>query len=90
MSALLEVKNLRVRFLSAAPAAYAVHDIGFHIKSGETVGIVGESGSGKSVTAKTILRLLDNVTEVSGSIMFNGDELLKSPIYDRNAQEAAD
>ena len=76
MSALLEVKNLRVRFLSAAPAAYAVHDIGFHIKSGETVGIVGESGSGKSVTAKTILRLLDNVTEVSGSIMFNGDELL--------------
>ena len=76
MSLLLEVKNLRVRFLSAAPDAYAVNDIGFTVTSGETVGLVGESGSGKSVTAKTILRLLDKNTEASGSIIFSGDELL--------------
>lgn len=76
MSILLAVNNLQVRFLSTPPDTYAVNNISFTITSGETLGIVGESGSGKSVTAKTILRLLDKNTEFSGSITFSGEELL--------------
>lgn len=55
---LLEVKDLRVSFITGEQEFEAVKGVSFHVNKGETVGIVGESGSGKSVTARSIMRLL--------------------------------
>lgn len=76
MNPLLEIKNLKIIFENKNLATYAVNDISFIVKLGETVGVVGESGSGKSVTAKSILKLLGKNSKISGSILFNGEELL--------------
>lgn len=55
---LLQVKDLRVSFITGEQEFEAVKGVSFHVNEGETVGIVGESGSGKSVTARSIMRLL--------------------------------
>jgi oligopeptide/dipeptide ABC transporter ATP-binding protein len=74
---LLEVKNLSVQFGSGPHAARAVNDVSISIDKGETVGLVGESGCGKSVTALSILRLLDSPGRIAGGeILLNGENLL--------------
>src|SRR5699024_277612 len=57
----------------------AVKDVSFDLYKGETLGIVGESGSGKSVTAKTIMRLLDSPPAhiKNGNIVFLGEQILE-------------
>ncbi len=77
---LLQVKDLSVAFRQAGAQNLAVDHISFDIKKGETVAIVGESGSGKSVTALSVLRLLPYpaASHPSGSIRFNGQELLRA------------
>lgn len=72
---LLDVRDLTISF-GANPA---VKGISFQIDAGETLGLVGESGSGKSVTSLALLRLLPPATHLSGSIAFNGEDLLSLP-----------
>jgi microcin C transport system ATP-binding protein len=68
---LLELQDLTVRF----GAATVVDRVSFAIARGEKFGLVGESGSGKSITALSVLRLVDAATS-SGRILFEGEDLL--------------
>ena len=78
MAALLEVKHLKTQFKSKDGIVKAVDDVSFTIDRGETLGIVGESGSGKSVTAMSILRLIQTPGRiVGGEILFEDRDLLK-------------
>lgn len=75
---MLEIRNLSVDFKTAAGQINVVRDVSFAIKTGETMALVGESGSGKTVTAMSVLRLHDEdkVVYPSGSIIFNGQDIL--------------
>lgn len=76
---MLEVKNLKVHFLNAAPDRFAVDGASFTVGEGEIVGLVGESGSGKTVTAMAISGLLPRrKTEYTGEIWLDGVDLLHS------------
>lgn len=76
--ALLEVKNLHTFFKTRKGTVKAVNDVSYSLEPGRTVGIVGESGSGKSVSAMSILRLLDgNGYIAEGEVLFEGQDLTK-------------
>ncbi|MGW3466878.1 ABC transporter ATP-binding protein [Saccharopolyspora sp. NPDC000995] len=79
--ALLEVRDLSVVFArKGEPPVTAVDGISFDVDPGRTVGLVGESGCGKSVTSLAIMGLLPSTgAEVSGSINFDGTDLLQLP-----------
>lgn len=75
---LIEVKNLKTYFYSDEGVNKAVNDVSFEIPSGKTVCIVGESGSGKSITAMSIMQLIDHPGKiVGGEIILEGQDLLK-------------
>lgn len=75
---LLEVKNLRTFFKTRNGTVKAVNDVSYSIYPGRTLGIVGESGSGKSVTAMSVLRLLDaNGYIAGGTVTFAGQDLAR-------------
>jgi peptide/nickel transport system ATP-binding protein len=76
---LLTVSNLNIQFRTATGFAAAVRDVCFTIEPGEVLGLVGESGSGKSVTSLAVMRLSVPQARVSGSIQFEGRELLAIP-----------
>jgi|SRR6185369_13198795 peptide/nickel transport system ATP-binding protein len=73
---LLSIESLNVRFPSQGGEVTAVRDVSLEIGKGKSLGLVGESGSGKSVTSLAILRLLPPQAMVSGSIRFDGEDLL--------------
>jgi oligopeptide transport system ATP-binding protein len=75
---LLEVKELRTQFHTADGIVRAVNGVSFAINQGETLGIVGESGCGKTVTALSILRLIQEPPGeiVGGQVIFQGRDLL--------------
>lgn len=71
-SVLLQVDEMKTVFQTRSGYLEAVNGISFHINKGETVAIVGESGSGKSVTAMSILRLLEKSGKISsGRVLLN-------------------
>lgn len=73
---LLEIKDLSVEFRGIRGTVKALQDVTLTVNQGEIVGVVGESGSGKSVTALSILGLLEkNATITSGSIFYAGRNL---------------
>ena len=75
--AMLEVKDLHTSFFTPAGEVKAVNGVSFFLDHGKVLGIVGESGSGKSVTAYSIMQILEKTGKiVSGSIKFNGQELV--------------
>ena len=75
---LLEVKNLHTYFKTKKGIVKAVNDVSYSLEPGKTIGIVGESGSGKSVSAMSILQLLDaNGYIESGEVLFEGRDLTK-------------
>ena len=73
---LLEASNLRIRLQTHRGPADAVRGVSFTLARGETLGLIGESGCGKSITAMALMGLLPEGAEVSGSIRFDGQELL--------------
>ncbi|MBU2981554.1 ABC transporter ATP-binding protein [Lentibacter algarum] len=73
---LLDVKGLNVTFRQDGKANHAVRDVSFHVDRGETVALVGESGSGKSVSALSTVSLLAGSAEVSGSVTYDGKEMI--------------
>ena len=75
---LLEVKNLHTYFKTRKGTVKAVNDVSYALEPGKTIGIVGESGSGKSVSAMSILQLLDgNGYIAEGEVLFEGKDLTK-------------
>ncbi|MEK7435209.1 MAG: ABC transporter ATP-binding protein [Cyanobacteriota bacterium] len=76
---LLQVKNLATHFNTEEGIVKSVQDVSFEVNAGEVLGVVGESGCGKSVTAMSILRLVQGPQGkiVNGEISFNGIDLLK-------------
>ena len=76
---LLQVKDLKTYFYTDDGVVKAVDGVDFTIRKGETLGMVGESGCGKSVTALSVLRLIQEPPGkiVGGEIWFKGEELLK-------------
>ena len=77
---MLQISHLTTVFDLPAGPAKAVDDISFDIGTGETLGLVGESGSGKSVTALSIMRLVQPPGRIAGGrILFKGRDLLTLP-----------
>jgi oligopeptide/dipeptide ABC transporter ATP-binding protein len=73
---LLKADNLTVEFRTDAGVVSAVTDISFEINPGEVLAVVGESGSGKSVTALALMRLHPKNTDITGSVVFDGIDVL--------------
>lgn len=79
--ALLELKNLKTFFTTKKGIIKAVNGVSYSVEAGKTLGIVGESGSGKSVSAMSIIKLLDGNGYIdSGEIWFDGKEISKLSI----------
>ncbi len=75
----LLVKNLKVSFATPVKELVAVRGISYQLNQGETLALVGESGCGKTVSALSILRLIEEPPGkiMGGEILFNGKDLLK-------------
>jgi oligopeptide/dipeptide ABC transporter ATP-binding protein len=82
---LLEVEDLHVEFRTSDGVANVLNGVSYRVRTGETLAVLGESGSGKSVTAQTIMGILDMPPAVitGGSIRFQGEELLEASPHRR-------
>lgn len=73
---ILQVENLSIRFPQRYGDTPIVQNVSFAVREGETMALVGESGCGKSITSLAIMGLLGKSAKISGSIRFEGRELL--------------
>ncbi|KAB1189908.1 dipeptide ABC transporter ATP-binding protein [Haloferax sp. MBLA0076] len=75
---LLDVRGLRTEFRTDEGPIVASNEVSFSLDRGETMGLVGESGAGKSVTARSVMRLIDSPGEITGGqVVFDGEDLLQ-------------
>jgi peptide/nickel transport system ATP-binding protein len=79
---LLSVQNLRVSLETAQGQVEALRGLSFNMQRGEKIGLIGESGCGKSLTALAIMGLLPNRSNVQGSVVLNGTQLIGLPDAD--------
>ena len=80
---LLELQDLKTFFTTKKGIVKAVNGVTYHVEAGKTLGVVGESGSGKSVSAMSILKLLDGNGKIAGGkIIFDGKDLAGVSIKD--------
>ena len=88
---LLRVRNLTTSFLTDEGRLRAVDDVSFAVEPGKTLALVGERGCGKSVTALSIMRLIETPAGriESGEILFDGRDLLKLPERDMRTVRGA-
>lgn len=89
MSSLLEVRGLSLSYRRQQQSLPVLHDVGFELAAGETLGLVGESGSGKSQIALAIMGLLPANAEVQGGLKFEGRELTTLKPAERRALRGA-
>ncbi|GAA4688738.1 ABC transporter ATP-binding protein [Phytohabitans rumicis] len=82
---LLEVEDLRVEFRTRDGIANVINGVTYHVDAGETLAVLGESGSGKSVTAQTIMGILDTPPGfvTGGKIRFHGKDMLQMSSEER-------
>ncbi|MEO8039339.1 MAG: ABC transporter ATP-binding protein [Betaproteobacteria bacterium] len=86
MSALLEVRNLRVEFATRHGTLRAIDDVSFEVAPGEVLGVVGESGAGKSLTGSAVLGLLEPPARVgAGEIRLDGRRIDDLPASELRA-----
>ncbi len=77
MNPVLEVRDLRTEFFTAAGTVRAVDGVSFDLSAGEIIGLVGESGSGKTVTGFSLLGLVDPPGRITGGVIrLNGTDLV--------------
>ena len=79
---LLSVRDLQVSFKTDQGILKAVDGVSYDLYRNEVLGIVGESGSGKSVSSMAVLGLLPKTAQISGEVLFNGQNLLTLPEHD--------
>jgi len=77
MSKVLEIRDLYINFRTVWGVAKVLNGVSFEVNDGEIFGLVGETGCGKSVTALSVLRLLPSNAQISGQIIFKGENLLE-------------
>src|SRR5690349_22998707 len=81
---LLQVKDLHTAFRTERGLVKSVDGVSFSLERGRSLGIVGESGSGKTVLSRSIMGLLPKRnTERSGSVIFEGREIIDLPLKER-------
>ncbi|WP_096185951.1 ABC transporter ATP-binding protein [Evansella halocellulosilytica] len=86
MTAVLEVNNLNIDYVTKEGTLQAVRDINFKLEEGERLGLVGESGCGKTTLAKALMRLLpENGVVSNGEIIFKGNDLV--PMTDEQIRQ---
>src|SRR3954462_5647509 len=79
MTALVEVSDLTVRFVTRETTVHAVNGVSFSVRPGEVLCILGESGSGKSVTLRALMRLLPRQARIEGDVQIAGEDVLAMP-----------
>jgi peptide/nickel transport system ATP-binding protein len=88
---LLRIEHIQTKFYTEYGVVSAVDDVSFTVHKGETLGVVGESGSGKTITAMSVMNMIENPGRIeSGSVFFHGENLLVKHEKEMNAIRGGD